>query len=156
MAATTAPKISLIANKLRALYPSIELRESEDFSWRPLENTVDYIEGGDYNDLLHEFGHALLNHREYQRDIELIQMESAAWRKAEEIATELGLEVDDDYREQHIETYRDWLHARSTCPNCTETGVEISRHLYHCLACDSNWRVNDARRCQLRRWKVEA
>lgn len=102
--------------------------------------------------LLHEFGHALLAHTTYTRDIELIAIERAAWEKAAKLAPEYGIAIDTELIENTLDTYRDWLHARSRCPQCTATGIQTSSHSYRCLACTQSWRTNEARTCALRRY----
>ena len=102
--------------------------------------------------LLHEYGHALLNHSGYSRDIELIAMERAAWQKALETAAKFSVAIDSELIEDDIDTYRDWLHARSQCPRCQAAGLQSSANKYSCLACGRSWRVNQAKLCQLRRW----
>jgi len=81
-------------------------------------------------------------------------MERDAWTKARDIAASLDLSIDEEIATAHLDTYRDWLHARSTCPKCGETGLETDTHIYSCLSCGARWRVNDARRHALRRYIV--
>ena len=42
-------------------------------------NTIFYADTADSASLLHEVAHSSLNHAEYARDIELLQMERDAW-----------------------------------------------------------------------------
>ena len=91
-------------------------------------------------------------HDTYARDIELLRLERAAWTKAETIATDLGLTISQDTVEDHLDSYRDWLHQRSTCPRCNATGIQIDDQHYSCLECDSVWKVNEARNCGLKRY----
>jgi len=101
--------------------------------------------------LLHEFGHALLNHSDYSDDISLLKMERAAWDEAVSIAQRLAIELPADTVEDALDTYRDWLHSRSLCPHCGATGFQSSKRVYSCIACGAEWRVNEARACALRR-----
>ena len=63
--------------------------------------------------------------------------------------------VVEDFIEEHLDTYRDWLHARSSCPDCTATGYQTDASTYACPACSHTWRVNEARICQLRRYSTK-
>jgi len=121
--------------------------------WSHAESTIDFVNNGDTGLLLHELAHALLNHIDYSRDIELLVMERQAWDKAKELATKYDLEIEDEFIQSNLDTYRDWLHSRSTCPKCNANGLQIKSSLYHCLACNNKWRVNEARTCALRRYK---
>ena len=81
-------------------------------------------------------------------------MEMAAWGEAKRLGLDLNIDVPEDDAEDHLDTYRDWLHARSTCPNCTATGFQKNASTYACPACTQEWSVNEARICQLRRTKT--
>lgn len=105
--------------------------------------------------LLHEYGHALLHHKNYQYDIDLIKMERAAWEKAKDIAPTYGICIDDALIEDSLDTYRDWLHARSRCPRCEATGIQTDRQSYECLACHTKWHDNTAITCTLRRYVIK-
>lgn len=151
-------KISSLVAKLRSDHPDITFEASDDFYWSPSKKTVYFVENAPDSSatvLLHELGHALLNHRQYQRDIDLLKIEREAW---ELVRTDLGprynIPVTDDEIETMIDTYRDWLHARSTCPSCSMTGVQTGDTMYHCVSCGKDWRVNEAKRCGLKRYAV--
>ena len=152
MVATTTPSTPWLIKLLRKDYPDIKFQSAEEFNWQPTSKTIEFsIDQFDESLLLHELGHALLEHTSYQRDIELVNLEAAAWSKAVEIASKYSLEINSDSIDNHLDTYRDWLHARSTCPSCQSSGVQISNSSYKCPACSSLWQVNEARHCQLRR-----
>jgi hypothetical protein len=155
MAVTSTPSITWLVAKLQARYPELSLTPSDDLAWSPSANTVYYSNDSNPSELLHEVGHSLLNHRRFDRDITLLGMERDAWLEARKVAENLHLTVDEEVSETHLDTYRDWLHARSTCPHCTETGIETAARIYNCLSCGASWHVNDARRCQLRRYLVK-
>jgi hypothetical protein len=129
---------------------------SDDFHWDHETQTVYYnpSEPDAAPLLLHETGHALLQHASYPDDISLLAMERDAWTEAEKLADDLGMAIDSDLVEETLDTYRDWLHARSTCPHCQATGVQESEKLYSCLACHHKWTVNEARICALRRHDI--
>lgn len=146
--------VSLIS-QLKTDFPQFLFKKSVRFLWSPIEQTIYY---GSLNNnqvfLLHELAHGLLGHADYKHDIELITMERKAWDKVIEIASNYGIVIDNDIIQSTLDTYRDWLHARSTCPNCNATGIQINKSNYSCLACNHKWIVNEARICALRRYKI--
>lgn len=162
------PSISSLTKTLSVAHPEFSFRPGDRFSWSPTDRTIFYIETskdsakGDANAnsaalLLHELSHALLDHHTYQRDVELLAMEAAAWEAAKHYTLahpDLGANIDETVIQDHLDTYRDWLHARSTCPHCTATGYQTGRHTYRCPACAHEWRVNEARLCSLRRYRL--
>lgn len=105
--------------------------------------------------LLHEIGHAFLDHRTFRRDIDLLKMERGAWEQARVLGAEFGIDIDTNLIEDSLDTYRDWLHSRSLCPRCDATGIQTGRSEYCCLACNNTWQVNDARSCALRRYTIK-
>jgi ssDNA-binding Zn-finger/Zn-ribbon topoisomerase 1 len=146
--------ISLI-RQLKSDYPQFHFQKANRFLWSPSEHTVYYTSAdSDYAFLLHELSHGLLGHAEYKRDVELIAMERAAWDKAVELAPNYSLTFSENLVENTLDSYRDWLHARSTCPNCKATGLQVKQREYTCPACRHNWRVNEARVCALRRFSI--
>lgn len=158
MAVTTMAKTSSLKNKLVADFPTVHFVESDDFYWSPSTKTVHYGTISSVQDeltLLHEAAHAVLDHRQFNRDIELLKIEREAWDYVSEVlAPQYGLTVDTAAIEDMIDTYREWLHARSQCPRCSLTGIQTDTSLYHCLGCAQDWRVNEARRCGLKRYSI--
>lgn len=156
MDATTMPSMSSLVAKLQADFPQFYFAVSDDFRWSPQEKTIFYIETSNHiTSLLHEAAHALLDHSTYNKDIELLEMERDAWNYASsQLSKTYGIEIDDHTIQQSLDTYRDWLHARSTCPTCSAIGVQTEKHQYKCIACQTKWRVNDARICALRRYTI--
>ncbi len=148
------PKLRANAAKIPHL-TGLTLVPGEVFSWNHSACVITYDSQDEHavEHLLHEYGHALLNHADYTRDIQLIAMERDAWDEAQKVAAHLDVNIEQDIIESDLDSYRDWLHARSVCPNCNATGIQSGRNRYRCLACLQNWRVNDAKSCQLRRWK---
>ncbi len=128
--------------------------------------------------IIHESGHALLGHATYRSDFELLQLEVAAWEKAKEIATKLQkervdgirhmgkpnerahsspptthhlpptLSIDEDHVQDCLDSYRDWLHRRSLCPNCSLGSIQVSPDTYSCIFCDHSWHVSSNRFCR--------
>ena len=123
------------------------------FRWSPKDNMIIYRDAreptqADEWALLHETGHALLNHRNYSSDLELLLLEVAAWEKAEELAKELGVEIDPEHVQDCLDTYRDWLHQRSTCPVCITASLQINPTTYRCHNCLTEWQVSASRFCR--------
>lgn len=143
---------SLIA-KLKEDFPELYFKPGETFHWNAPSSTVYYqVDSLDTSSLLHELAHAILNHQSFTRDVQLIEYEQAAWHHASEIlAPRYGITITAQQIEDSLDTYRDWLHARSSCPQCNATGLQIKNQLYSCLACRTQWKANDARLCGLRR-----
>lgn len=149
--------ITSLVSKLQHDYPNIIFAEGNDFHWSPVDKTITYAESAtdERVQLLHELSHALLGHTDYKKDISLIEMERAAWEYAKNtLGQAYNQDIPDDTIEDALDSYRDWLHARSTCPNCEATGIQTKKEEYRCLACRTKWRVNEARICALRRYTL--
>jgi hypothetical protein len=148
------PSTSSLAISLTKDYPQLTFTPGKDFYWSPNEKTVYYVsESSDVGAFLHELAHGLLEHSDYPRDITLIELERDAWTYATTvIAPKYEVTIDATLAETALDSYRDWLHARSTCPNCQATGVQTKTDTYRCVACRVSWRVNEARICALRRY----
>lgn len=153
------PKISSLVKQLANSFPELSFEVSDDFRWSPQEKIVHYcIEERDEAgwELLHETAHGLLQHADYEFDINLLKLERDAWTYAQqELAPRFAIKIGDDTIEDALDSYRDWLHTRSLCPHCSQTGIQTGSNAYSCLGCDESWRANEARRCALRRYKVE-
>lgn len=145
-----------LIHKLTADFPTIRFIEGDTFLWSPREQAVSYNSGHPDASalLLHELSHGILEHSQYDRDVQLLAIEATAWEKAKELALRYNINLSEDVIQDHLDTYRDWMHARSTCPACTAIGYQVSARTYHCPACTSEWSVNEARICGLRRTKV--
>lgn len=154
MAATTTAFSNLLA-KLRDAFPHIKFSEGDQFRWSPTTQTVFYKStDSELVTLLHETAHATLQHTSYTYDIDLLHLERDAWNKTLELGELYGVEIDDESVETALDTYRDWLHARSLCPACRQNGVQSSENTYSCVICGQQWSVNDARSCGLKRHKI--
>jgi hypothetical protein len=151
------PLTPSLLDKVTADVPDISFTPADDFLWSPAEKTIYYTSDGDTADalLLHELAHGLLDHHEYAQDVSLLTLEMHAWEKARELAVQYGVPLNEDDIQDHLDTYRDWLHARSTCPECEATGYEEKPRHYRCIACTHSWRVNEARTCGLKRYTTK-
>lgn len=147
------PSTASIIKRLKTNYPQFRFKKSSDYLWSPSEKTVYYTSSDDcFELLLHELSHGLLGHVDYRYDIDLLVMERAAWEHATALAKSYGLTITKELVESNLDSYRDWLHARSSCPNCNATGLQVKKQTYSCPACNHNWKVNEARICALRRY----
>lgn len=157
MDATTMAETDLLLAKLRSDFPDLTFSVDSTFRWSPEEQTI-YVgklkSNRDNATLLHELGHAMAGHTDFEHDIDLIKMEREAWTKAQAVAPTYDVTIDEDDIEAALDTYRDWLDARSRCPNCSQTGVQEKADIYNCLICRVGWRVNDARQCGLKRYRL--
>lgn len=150
------PSLNSLIASLSRDYPTITFESGKEFLWSPATTTVVYhTDSQDTAQLLHEVSHAILNHADYQSDIQLITMERDAWQTARSIADSYDVQISDSLVQDHLDTYRDWMHARSTCPSCKSVGVQKAPALYTCPACRGSWKVNEARLCGLRRHLIK-
>lgn len=140
-------------------YPNLQFQPAKTFYWSPKQQAVFYnplasdTTRGTWS-LLHELAHGLLAHQDFTSDFELLQIEIEAWEKAKIIAGKYDAQIDEDHIQDCLDTYRDWLYARSSCPHCTACGIQTQRHTYHCLNCGGEWRVSQSRLCRPYRRKV--
>lgn len=151
-----------ILNKLKKDFPAITFSGSSTFLWSSVEQTVFYKESFGNEQiavwsLLHELGHGLLGHMDYDSDFTLLQMEMLAWQEAKQLAEHYGYALSDGHIQDCLDTYRDWLYQRSTCPTCTNGSLQTNKTTYICFNCDTTWRVSHSRMCrQYRRKQKEA
>ena len=151
------PSTSSLLERVQTAFEHLTFQAGDRFEWHPSESVIIYDPDDPEFDahLLHELGHATLHHDAYERDIDLIAMERDAWQAARmEHGVRFGVNVDGDTIHHDMDTYRDWLHQRSTCPHCGSSGLQIKKAEYKCVTCLKTWRVNEARTCQLRRYRL--
>lgn len=158
MDATIMPSTRLIISQLKINYPSLSFVSSDHFRWSAATGTI-YFNANSHNMeafCLHELSHAILEHTDYSRDIDLLKLERDAWEyAADTLASLYNASIPESLVQESLDTYRNWLHTRSSCPICQATGVQINKHTYKCLACTQNWTVNEARLCSIRRHIVK-
>lgn len=148
--------ISLI-NRLRRDFPEFSFEEADMFWWSAKDRVVHVDPRADNASAfcLHEVSHAILEHNGYVYDIDLVKLERQAWEYAvHELGARYEIAVDDEIVQHNLDTYREWLHARSRCPECDSTGLQTKLQHYRCLACRHLWYVNEARICALRRYSL--
>lgn len=147
--------------QLKKQFSQFTFAPHEVFHWSANTNTVYYNpkklnSDTGYSQLLHELGHALLSHRYFTSGIELVKMETDAWQKAKEIAQQLEFKISPSHIEKCLDSYRDWLHLRSVCPNCKNVSVETSMNHYQCFNCLQKWQVPKDQRSRRYRLKQTA
>ncbi len=138
-------------------FPELKFEQSDNFWWSARERVIHIDQSHQHSELfsLHELSHALLDHSGYRYDIDLIKLERDAWDYAKHtLAPKYGVAMDEQVVQDNLDTYRDWLHARSSCPECESTGLQTKEQLYRCLDCGHRWRTNEARVCALRRYSL--
>lgn len=145
-----------LLSALRTDFPDFRFKPGKRFQWSPQTKTIWFTKNSDAParwSLLHEIGHALLNHEDYNRDHELISYEVAAWQKAKELAPKYGVAIDQNHIEDCLDGYRTWLHQRSTCPECHTVSTQASRSEYQCFNCGTRWKVSLSPLCRVHRRK---
>lgn len=144
--------VELVA-RLRSDYPGITFTACADDSsphWNYTEHTIYYNDSDAIT--LHELGHAILNHKKYGQDVELIKLERAAWDKALDLAPKYGVSINEDDIEAALDSYRDWLHRRSLCPRCGQVGLQsTTTHYYKCYNCGTAWQASAGKIRRLKR-----
>lgn len=148
-----------LVDKLQKLLPDVTFQANNSFHWSPAKQTISFIpEDGDTNNwaLLHEAAHALLEHDNYNSDYELLHLEVAAWDEAKELGRRYKITIDENHIQDCLDTYRDWLHQRSTCPSCGSVSFQSSASEYRCHNCYTVWQVTNSRFCRpYRRRKLD-
>jgi hypothetical protein len=148
--------VSLV-KRLQKAYPGLRFVQSDGFRWSSSNSTVYYgqlVTEADRITLLHETAHGILGHKGYRQDVSLLGLERDAWTRAQQIAPLYHLDIDNETIETALDSYRDWLHARSLCPQCGQTGLQTAEREYTCLSFNAQWRDNDARQCGLKRYRT--
>lgn len=142
-----------LLNKLKSQLPDINFVEAASFYWSPQTSTI-YLNSGALEKaegqwaLLHEASHAVLGHQSYETDVRLLMLEVEAWQEASVLGKKLGFAIDEDHIQTCLDTYRDWLYARSTCPTCALNSLQVDETTYVCLNCSTRWSVSQSRFCR--------
>lgn len=132
------PSLNKLVARLRADYPNLSFQSGELTKFTP-PRSIFYASDASPLELLHELGHYLIDKPSYASDIELVRIESEAWVKAKALCTTYGVKWNENYAEDHLDTYRDWLHVVSLCKNCQLAGYQDNTGLYHCSLCGAKW-----------------
>lgn len=141
-------------------FPGITFENGDSFFWSPREQRVTYTTHQDVAEhgiwaLLHEVSHAALGHTDYKNDFELIKLESTAWQHAKRLGKKYGISIDAEHIQDCLDTYRDWLHKRATCPTCGVVSLQRSDSLYQCFNCQTTWSVPRSPLCRVTRRVVK-
>jgi hypothetical protein len=124
--------------RLKADFPQFKWRLGARFRWRPATKTIT-LERGDVGQkyalqALHELAHALLGHRDDTYDLQRLKCEAEAWDKVKrELCGRYGVEWDEEFAQDNLDTYRAWLHKKSACPVCKQCRLQTKDGGYECL-----------------------
>ncbi len=151
--------ISNILPKVRLDFPHLRFEPGDTFRWTPKQNLITYTSHQDNAEhgvwaLLHEIAHAELGHVSYKGDFDLLQLEVTAWHHAHKLAKKYGISIDKEHVQDCLDTYRDWLHTRASCPVCNVVSLQRSDGLYQCFNCRSRWRVPRSPLCRVSRTQM--
>ena len=92
--------------------------------------------GGEPGLLLHEVGHALSGRFGFRTEIERLRIEVEAWERARVLGERYGVDLDEDLVQDELDSYREWLHQKSRCPDCGLTRFQTPDGVWHCPKCD--------------------
>lgn len=147
----SAEKCARLVERLESDFPEVKfIHRAKRFSYR-LKNGQPTVFLGEpclnFGLLaLHELGHALCGHKDYIVDVSRIKIESGAWERAKTVyleyqkdaeIRELLPEWDEGFVQEKLDTYRDWLHAKSRCKKCGLTRYQTKDRKYHCPRCEA-------------------
>ncbi len=109
MSSPSSPNFSVLLTTLKERFPAIKFAESDEFKWDSRGKVIFFTTEADEPAwlLLHEIGHVQAEHEKYTFDIELLKMEVEAWSLAKQIASDYDIEIDQDYIEDYVDSYRD-------------------------------------------------
>lgn len=145
----SASKLNKLIARLEYDFTEVKFKKSKTHSWSPGQNIVFYNpQSPDRKALigvLHELAHALLGHKDYATDFELVRMESEAWSMAAKLGKTYGINISDAHIQRCLDTYRDWLYKRSLCPTCGSQALQSDSTTYRCFNCQAVWKVTPSR-----------
>ena len=119
-------------------FPDFRFKTGRKFMFRPPRTIfIGPEEEGDEILLLHELGHAILGHRDFNMNVQRLKMEMEAWEKARELAEEFGVPIEEDKIETELDTYRNYVDKKSRCPKCGLARYETPDGQYHCPRCEN-------------------
>ncbi|MDB5163400.1 MAG: hypothetical protein JWS12_17 [Candidatus Saccharibacteria bacterium] len=142
-----------LIHALKQDFPNITFEPSTEFCWSPQQQTITYPKQSIQDtlgcwSLFHELGHAIAGHTTYTSDLELLLLEVSAWDVGCQLAKKYGILIDNDHIQDCLDTYRDWLHQRSTCPTCGNQSLQQDAQAYRCFNCRTSWKVSSSRFCR--------
>ena len=126
-----------LISHLQADYPDFRFLEGSKFAFRPPRTIIIGPPQPFFALLtLHELAHALCKHKSYDTHVSRIRIESEAWERAKALSADYGISWNEDFVQDQLDTYRDWLHIKSLCPTCHLTRFQTPDGDYHCPHCD--------------------
>ncbi|MBR3368560.1 hypothetical protein IKG45_02075 [Candidatus Saccharibacteria bacterium] len=122
---------------IKKTYPEFNFKQGKRFSFHP-KKTITYSETENNFELLllHELGHALNGDFSFKTDIERLKIEMNAWETAKKLANSLNVTYDEEFIENELDSYRNWLHKKSLCKSCGLTRYQTPDGVYHCPHCE--------------------
>lgn len=126
-------------------YPDLQITAGERYQFSPPNHLYYVPDDADHSPaeakllLLHELGHYLTGEYDYASDIELLEIEAKAWAHARDLCSKYRLDYDEDFAEDRLDSYRDYLHYASLCPDCQLAGYQDKTGKYHCPLCAKTW-----------------
>lgn len=130
-----------LVKKIAKNFPELQILEGERFKFSP-PNQLFYGDDDENPELLllHELGHYLTREIDYSTDIELLEIEAKAWNEARKLCEKYNVKYDEDFAEDCLDSYRNYLHYASLCKNCQLAGYQDNRGNYHCALCGATWK----------------
>ena len=130
-------------------YPDFTIKQGSRFCWKP-PKTIIYEPETAYPPAhfalltLHELGHAVSGHKDYKTTVERLKIESEAWCAARRLFKNYqkrgilpkNWTFNEEFIEQELDTYRGWLHLKTTCKTCGLTMYQTKDGTFHCPRCD--------------------
>lgn len=136
-------EVDKFIERLRQDFPELRFRAGKRFKYQ-FPGMVQYErpETAELNtefglQVLHEVGHARLEHKNFSTDPERLKMEREAWEEARRLCGRYNIIYDEELVEGKMDTYRDWLHQRSKCRKCGLTQYQTRDGEYHCPNCEN-------------------
>ncbi len=126
-----------LVERARGDFAELRFVAGRKFAFRPPRTVV--IGPEEPNDsllFLHELGHVVSGHYAYRTDVARLRIEAEAWAAARKLAAEYEVEWDEDFAQEQLDSYRDWLHRKSRCPRCGLTRYQTPDGVYHCPKCE--------------------
>lgn len=124
--------------QILAEYPQFRVITGRKFAFRPPKTIILGQPQSKYAlQSLHELAHGLCGHKTFSTYIERVKMESEAWERAKTLCLKYDIEFDEEFAEEQLDTYRDWLHQKSVCRQCGQVRYQSPDGNYHCPQCET-------------------
>lgn len=132
--------------QLKKDYPDFIFKSGSRFAFRPPKTIIIGPYEGKNTPLLlfHELGHALSKKYSYNLSVERLKIESLAWQagKTAYLACQKSGNYpnlppwNETFVEDNLDTYRNWLHQKSTCKSCGLTMYQSKDKTWSCPYCN--------------------